>query len=123
MRQRASARSAPAFSTVRFSAKLICHATLATCNLTYKEQKRTYVPPFSTEHRYVEQSRLRFAAGSERLDLAADQAIAACGGDMHSTIRALILANEFLEYELCEMFKAVTNGRGKLPGNRADWFD
>jgi hypothetical protein len=37
---------------------------------------------------------------SERLDVAADQAIAACGGDMRSTIRALILANEFLEYEL-----------------------
>jgi hypothetical protein len=37
---------------------------------------------------------------SERLDAAADQAIAACGGDLRSTIRALILANEFLEYEL-----------------------
>ena len=36
----------------------------------------------------------------ERLDAAADQAIAACGGDLRSTIRALILANEFLEYEL-----------------------
>ena len=62
---------------------------------------------------------------SERLDLAADQAIAACGGDMRSTIRALILANEFLEYELCEMFKVVTNSRarGKPPGERTDWFD
>ena len=37
---------------------------------------------------------------SERLDVAADQAIEACGGDMRSAIRALILANEFLEYEL-----------------------
>ena len=37
---------------------------------------------------------------SERLDMATDQAIAACGGDLRSTIRALILANEFLEYEL-----------------------
>ncbi|MCR6732859.1 MAG: hypothetical protein NVV83_01590 [Afipia sp.] len=37
---------------------------------------------------------------SERLDAAADQAIAACGGDLRSTIRALILANEFLEFEL-----------------------
>jgi hypothetical protein len=62
---------------------------------------------------------------SERLDIAADQAIAACGGDMRSTIRALILANEFLEYELCEMFKAVTNGqaREQRAANRADWFD
>lgn len=62
---------------------------------------------------------------SERLDIAADQAIAACGGDLRSTIRALILANEFLEYELCEMFKAVTNGgaRGRIPDDRADWYD
>jgi hypothetical protein len=37
---------------------------------------------------------------SERLDAAADQAIAMCGGDMRSAIRALILANEFLEAEL-----------------------
>lgn len=76
----------------------------------------------------------RLASGpqseTERLDIAADQAIAACGGDMRSAVRALILANEFLEYELCEMFKAVTNahqrdrfGRGRIPDKRADWFD
>lgn len=35
-----------------------------------------------------------------RVEAAADEAIAACGGDMRSAIRALILANEFLEYEL-----------------------
>jgi len=34
------------------------------------------------------------------IDAAIDQAIEACGGDLRSTIRALILANEFLEYEL-----------------------
>ena len=43
---------------------------------------------------------------SERLDVAADQAIAACGGDLRSTIRALILANEYLEYEVCEIGRA-----------------
>lgn len=37
---------------------------------------------------------------NDRLEAAADEAIAACGGDMRSAIRALILANEFLEYEL-----------------------
>lgn len=37
---------------------------------------------------------------SERLDMAADEAIAACGGDMRSAVRALILANEYLEWEL-----------------------
>ena len=47
---------------------------------------------------------------SDRLEAAADQAIAACNGDMRSAIRALILANEYLEYELCEMFAAVSKG-------------
>jgi hypothetical protein len=34
------------------------------------------------------------------LEAAVDQAIAACDGDMRSTIRALIVANEFLESEV-----------------------
>jgi hypothetical protein len=37
---------------------------------------------------------------NDRLEAAADEAIEACGGDMRSAIRALILANEYLEYEL-----------------------
>jgi hypothetical protein len=37
---------------------------------------------------------------SERLDIAVDQAIAACGGDLRSTIRSLLLVIEYLEYEL-----------------------
>jgi hypothetical protein len=37
---------------------------------------------------------------SEQLEAAVDQAIAACGGDMRATLRALILANEFLEHEM-----------------------
>jgi len=36
----------------------------------------------------------------DRLDTPAFQAIAPSDGDFRSTIRALILANEFLEYEL-----------------------
>ena len=40
------------------------------------------------------------AQGDEGLEAAVEQAIAACGGYMRSTIRALILANEFLDYEL-----------------------
>ncbi len=53
---------------------------------------------------------------SERLDVAADQAIAACGGDLRSTIRALILANEYLEYEVCDLMQAVSHAytRGRL---------
>lgn len=37
---------------------------------------------------------------SERLDIAVDQAIAACDGDLRSTIRSLLLVIEYLEYEL-----------------------
>ena len=53
---------------------------------------------------------------SERLDVAADQAIAACGGDLRSTIRALILANEYLEHEVCDLMQAVSHAytRGRL---------
>ncbi|MCX7307801.1 MAG: hypothetical protein NTZ72_07570 [Afipia sp.] len=53
---------------------------------------------------------------SERLDVTADQAIAACGGDLRSTIRALILANEYLEHEVCDLMQAVSHAytRGRL---------
>lgn len=65
------------------------------------------------------------------LETAADQAIAACGGDMRSAIRALILANEYLEHEVKELMIAVSKGymRGKgieapqLPVDRKDWYD
>ena len=45
-----------------------------------------------------------------------DQAIAACGGDVRSTIRALIVANEFLESEVSELMKAVSHAyvRGRF---------
>ena len=35
--------------------------------------------------------------GAEELEAAVDQAIAACGGDARDAIRALIIANDFLE--------------------------
>jgi hypothetical protein len=43
------------------------------------------------------------------LEAAVDQAIAACGGDMRATVRALIVANEFLETEVSELMKAVSH--------------
>ena len=69
---------------------------------------------------------------SERLDRAADQAIEMCGGDMRSAIRALILANEFLEHEVKELMVAVSKGYSRsklhdapdpLPRDRKDWYD
>jgi hypothetical protein len=39
---------------------------------------------------------------AEQLDAAADQAIAACGGDAREAVKALLVANEFLEREIEE---------------------
>lgn len=49
------------------------------------------------------------AQDADELEAAVDQAIAACGGDMRSTIRSLIVANEFLESEVAELMKAVSH--------------
>ncbi|XUM20612.1 hypothetical protein ACRAVF_24230 [Bradyrhizobium oligotrophicum S58] len=50
------------------------------------------------------------------LDAAVDQAIAACGGDPRAAIRALIIANDFLETEVGELMKAVSHAyaRGRF---------
>ena len=53
---------------------------------------------------------------ADELEAAVDQAIAACDGDMRSTIRALIVANEYLESEVSELMKAVSRAyvRGRF---------
>ena len=53
---------------------------------------------------------------TDELESAVDQAIAACGGDMRATIRALIVANEYLEAEVGELMKAVSHAyvRGRF---------
>lgn len=52
----------------------------------------------------------------EQLDVAADQAIAACGGDAREAVKALIVANEFLESEVGELMRAVSQAyvRGRF---------
>lgn len=47
---------------------------------------------------------------------AVDQAIGACDGDLRSTIRALIVANDYLESEVSEVMKAVSHAyvRGRF---------
>ncbi|HTO63870.1 MAG TPA: hypothetical protein VMM15_21735 [Bradyrhizobium sp.] len=54
--------------------------------------------------------------GTDELELAVAQAIAACGGDLRATIRVLILANDFLENEVSELMKAVSRAyvRGRF---------
>jgi hypothetical protein len=50
------------------------------------------------------------------LEAAVNQAIAACDGDLRATIRALIVANDFLESEVSELMKAVSRAyaRGRF---------
>jgi hypothetical protein len=54
---------------------------------------------------------------TDRYEQACDQAIAMCDGDLRSTIRALIMANEYLELELQG---AVSNDCGPAGSSRAN---
>jgi len=55
-------------------------------------------------------------ADADRLEAAADQAIAACGGGARDAVKALIVANEYLESEVCELMQAVSQAyaRGRF---------
>ena len=52
----------------------------------------------------------------DELETAVDQAIAVCGGDMRAAVRALIVANNFLDCEIAELMKAVSHAytRGRF---------
>ena len=63
---------------------------------------------------------------ADQLEAAAEQAIAACGGDARDAIKALIIANHLFETELKKLRATVSTGyaRGKLlPRDRKDWYD
>ncbi len=45
---------------------------------------------------------------ADQLEAAADQAIAACGGDARDAVKALIIANQFLETDLEKLRAAVS---------------
>jgi hypothetical protein len=53
---------------------------------------------------------------ADRLEAATDQAIAACDGDVRAALKAMIVANEFLESEVCELMQAVSHAyvRGRF---------
>jgi hypothetical protein len=53
-------------------------------------------------------------------DKACDQAIAMCDGNLRSTIKVLIMANEYLEAELLELQVAIASGCAPLPPPRAE---
>ncbi len=75
---------------------------------------------------------VRAQSDADQLEAAADQAIEACGGDAREAVKALIVANQFLETDLEKLRAAVSKGhaRGKLfeaakmlPHDRKDWYD
>ena len=58
----------------------------------------------------------------DRYEQACDQAIAMCDGNLRSTIKALIMANEYLEAELRELQAAVSDdcAPASLPRAKSD---
>jgi hypothetical protein len=48
---------------------------------------------------------------ADRLEAAVDQAIAVCDGDVRAALKAMIVANEFLESEVCKLMQAVSRAR------------
>ena len=48
----------------------------------------------------------------DRYEMAVDEAIAACGGDTHGALRALIIANEFLERDLEKLLARDSRNSG-----------
>jgi stage V sporulation protein SpoVS len=55
-------------------------------------------------------------ADADQLEVAADEAIAACGGDVRGAVKALIVANGYLEAEVRELRAAVSHAyvRGRF---------
>ena len=61
---------------------------------------RTLQPVNMSNHR--QQPTALTPSDAANLDAAADHAIAACGGDAREAVKALLIANEFLEREMEE---------------------
>jgi hypothetical protein len=95
---------------------------LSTC-LTLIEQKENIILGAAT---YLARQRKGFAmaesaplATNDHYEQACDQAIAMCGGNMRGAIKALIMANEYLEHELQELQALVSGGLTRTGAPRA----
>jgi hypothetical protein len=67
-------------------------------------------------------------ADADRLEAAANEAIAACGGDARGAVKTLLVANEYLEAEMRELRAAISSGYARdkfepVPQDRKDWYD
>jgi hypothetical protein len=79
-----------------------------------------------------DKSNLNPQSDGDALEVAADQAIAACTGDAREAVKALIVANHFLETDTERLRAAVSMGYARgllletaktLPRDRKDWYD
>ena len=68
-------------------------------------------PDVGSDHNYIQDN--------SHYERACDQAIAMCDGNLRSTIKALIMANEYLEAELQELQAAISSGCAALRGEPA----
>jgi hypothetical protein len=64
-------------------------------------------------------SKLAPQAPNDHYEQACDQAIAMCGGNLRGAIKALIMANEYLEHELEELQALVSGGLTRTGTPRA----
>jgi hypothetical protein len=58
-------------------------------------------------------------ATNDHYEQACDQAIAMCGGNLRGAIKALIMANEYLEHELQELQASVSASLTRCGGPHA----
>ena len=88
----------------------------STGRLTSLEQKENMAQILGSGNDQVSSNSQPNAIGDDGLEAAVDQAIAVCGGDKRSAIRALIVANDYLESEVGELMKAVSHAyaRGRF---------
>jgi hypothetical protein len=84
--------------------------------LTSLEQKENILPCPSGNFAMSESTRLPDIDPYER---ACDQAIAMCDGDLRSTIKVLLMANEYLEAELRDLQAAASPARSAGPKSDA----
>jgi hypothetical protein len=84
--------------------------------LTLRTKEEQYLGLVNPEPDMPQSAAPNSRADADRLEAATDQAIAACGGNARDAVKALIVANEFLEAEMKELQAAVSNGyaRGKF---------
>jgi hypothetical protein len=84
--------------------------------LTYENKKRTWRFPRSLESASMSSSPKMNVPDDDELEAEVDEAIATCDGDLRATIRALIVANKYLECEVSELMKAVSHAylRGRF---------